>query len=65
MPKYTVIKFCKTCEGRGEVEVTLNYGEEEQKQTLPCPFCHGKGNHLWGWITDEDLGMPSDFYKMK
>jgi DnaJ-class molecular chaperone len=60
--KYSVVKYCRTCNGKGSVKTTLNIDEKMQDMILLCPHCKGKGNHLWGYITDEDLGMPIDDY---
>lgn len=51
---WTVYKFCRTCEGRKEVEVTLTVDGQATREVLPCPHCYAQGTHLWGYMVKDD-----------
>jgi DnaJ-class molecular chaperone len=61
----SIIKYCRTCEGKGKLISTLNIDGEHVDTTLICPHCKGKGHHVWGYMTDEDLGEPWKYYEGK
>lgn len=47
MPKFTVYKMCRICEGKKFVVLTTTEGKEI---TLMCASCLGRGHHVWGWM---------------
>lgn len=56
MRKYTIVKYCRTCEGKGSVVQELRIDGNVQETVLLCPHCKGKGHHVWGYVADTDLG---------
>lgn len=51
MPEvFTIYKLCRVCEGKKQVEVEFSDG---RKNVLMCAACQGKGNFIWGYMTND------------